>query len=95
MKDIFMINWFDRIRFNRERMVDSENPNMVVYEVYIKVSKEDAEKGNDTEYDEMLRELGYEFMDRDHYFDKKGEPWGDESDPVWDKWFKFINSAAK
>lgn len=94
MEDYFEINWFDKIKFYRERMVNSDNPNMILYEVYIKVDKEDAESGSDTKYDEMMEELGYEFMDRDHYFGKNGEPWGDESDPVWDKWFKFINNGA-
>lgn len=92
MKDIVEFNWFNRLKFFREKMnCYPKNPDIVLYEVYIRVDSQDAADGYGTEYDEMMKELGYEFMDRDHYFDSKGNFWGEDSDPVWDKWYKFVN----
>lgn len=94
MEQFFDIQ-LENIRFFREELseYDPTNGEMTLYEVYIKVSKEQEMLNAPTKYDTMMEELGYEFMDRDQFFDAEGNYWGgeDESDaPYWDKWYKFV-----
>lgn len=81
MEDIFTAEFGD-IKFSREKMkCYPKNPDIVLYEVYIKVP-EGTEWNAPLPYDEMMEELGYEFMDRDEWLDDGF---------IYDKWFKFVN----
>lgn len=81
MKDIFNAEFGD-IKFSREKMkCYPKNPDIVLYEVYIKVP-EGTEWNAPLPYDEMMEELGYEFMDRGEWLDDGF---------IYDKWFKFVN----
>lgn len=91
MEKYFAIQTED-IRFFREEMSEyapGEEP-QTLYEVYIKVSREQEMLNAPTQYDTMMEELGYEFMDRDRFFDETGEFWGGSDAPLWDKWYKFV-----
>lgn len=84
MDDLFKAESGD-IRFFREKMnCYPKNPDIVLYEVYIKVP-DGTEWNAPLPYDEMMEELGYEFMDRAEWFDYDGDK------SIWDKWFKFLH----
>lgn len=97
MEKYFDIQMED-IKFFREEMseYDPSDEKRTLYEVYIKVSKEQEMLNAPTEYDKMMEELGYEFMDRDQFFDAEGNYWGETDEieaPYWDKWYKFVPSC--
>lgn len=90
MEKYFDIQMED-IKFFREEMSEyalTEEPT-TLYEVYIRVP-EGTDWNAPTKYDTMMEELGYEFMDRDRFFDEDGNHWGGDDAPLWDKWFKFV-----
>lgn len=94
MEKYFNIQTKD-IKFFREEMSEyapTETPT-TLYEVYIRVTDEQERDNLPTQYDAMMEELGYEFMDRDRWFDYD---WADGVDKsYWDKWFKFVEKVEE